>query len=72
MHTDTLRLTFRSPFPARVFEISDEFLLLGIHGDDGLVDALKSSNLLVDVAKLPVPVGMTFSFLKYRETYDAF
>jgi len=28
--------------------------------------------LLVDVAKLPVPVGMTFSFLKYRETYDAF
>src|SRR3972149_5694986 len=45
-----------------IFEISDEFLLLGIHGDDGLADALKSSNLLVDVAKLPVPVGMTLSF----------
>jgi hypothetical protein len=46
------------PLAALVFEVSDELLLLGVDGDDGLPCREEVLRLRVDVLELGVAIGM--------------
>src|SRR5260370_7298609 len=50
-----------APGPARVLEISDQLLLLGVDRDRRLTLAQRRTDRLVDVFKLSVAVGMVRS-----------
>src|SRR5580658_1867052 len=58
VHAHRLRLARRAPLLATVGEISDEFLLLGVHGDHRLTGTLKAPRLRVDVLELLVAIGV--------------
>ena len=49
-------LALGPPLPARVLELADQFLLLGVHADHRIGGALMVFDLLVDVTELRVPV----------------
>lgn len=53
---DSDRVTLPAPLPTGVRQLAEHLLLLRVHADDGLVVGLVSFDLLVDVAKLGVPV----------------
>src|SRR3989454_7108907 len=52
------RLLLRQPLPSSVRIVSDQFLLLGVHRDDGRPLCQGPLDLRVDVAELRVAVGM--------------
>ena len=58
MHADRRRPAGRSPLGASVLEVADQLLLLRIDRDDWLGGGLAAADLLVDVAKLGVPIRM--------------
>jgi len=60
---DRLRAALRPVIAARVLEIADQFLLLGIDGDHRLIGGLEGHRLCVDVLELAVAVGMVAPFL---------
>ena len=47
-----------APLAAGIREIANQFLLLGINGDGRLTARQRSFRLLVDVAKLPIAIGV--------------
>ncbi len=49
---------FGSPFLPAVLEISDQFLLLGVHRDDRLPAPLERFDLLIDELELSVAIGV--------------
>lgn len=54
--TDLFRLSLRLPVPTTVLEVSHEFLLLGVHRDDGLARTQGGLSESIDVGKLGVTV----------------
>ena len=50
------RLALGPPFPARVLELTDQLLLLGVHADHRIRGALMGLDLLVDVPELRIAV----------------
>ena len=56
MRADSRRLTPGPPLPARVLELPDQLLLLGVHADHRVAAVLVGPGLLADVAGLGVPV----------------
>ena len=59
---DLFGASFRLPFPARILEVSDEFLLFRVDGDDGIAGPLVVHDRPGDVLELSVPAGMRASF----------
>jgi hypothetical protein len=59
----SFRRAFPSPLLARIVEMADEFLFLGIHGNDGLSLPQGQLHLSVDVPELRVPIRMPGPFL---------
>ena len=59
------------PFPPSIAVVSHQFLLLGVHADHRLAGSLKRQNLFVDMAELPVPVGMALAFIAFALTLQA-
>lgn len=51
-----LWVSFRTPFPPVVFEVSDQLFLFGVHRNDGLVSRLKGRNFRGNVFKLGVAI----------------
>src|SRR5260370_34804322 len=49
-------LALGQPFPARVLELADQFLLLGVDADHRVGGVLMGLDLPADVAELRVPV----------------
>jgi hypothetical protein len=62
MHAHPGGLTFRTPLAPTILEVSDQLLLLGIHGDDRLVGRLAAADLLIDVPKLGIAIRMLRPF----------
>src|SRR6266849_5953217 len=62
VHLDFDRFSLRPPATARILEISQGFLLLGIDRDRWLALTLLRQHPPVDVAELTVPVWVTFAF----------
>ena len=58
VHFHAPRITLRPPIAAGVAVVADQFLLLGVDGDDGLTSGLGRHNFGVDILELGVPVGM--------------
>src|SRR5439155_21077268 len=56
MRADSRRLALGPPVPARVLELPDQFLLLGVHADHRVAAVLMGLDLPADVAELRVPV----------------
>jgi len=63
VNLDRLGAAFGPPLSAGILEVADEFLLLGVHGDDRLPLALKRQDRSVDVPKLRIPVRVAATFL---------
>jgi NCAIR mutase (PurE)-related protein len=59
MDAHDLGIAARPPLFALILEVSDQFLLLRVHGNDRLFPSLHSANPPTDMSKLVVPVGMT-------------
>ena len=62
MDPNVLGLTFRLPFPAGVFEVSDEFFLFGVDGDDGISGPLILQDPAGNVFELGIPVFVLAPF----------
>ncbi len=62
MHVDLLRFPARLVLQTTVLELSDEFLLLGVNGDDRPTDTGMLSGLPGQIAELRVAVGMLTTF----------
>src|SRR5450631_226505 len=60
---DLRSLTLLVPLPPVILEISDSFLLLGVHRDHRFLCLQKSFRCLADISELAVPVGVGFTFL---------
>lgn len=58
MHQHLLGRAFRLPLPTAILEVADEFLLLGVDRDDGLLAPQIRSRRGIDVLELGVAVGM--------------
>ena len=56
MRAGSRRLALGPPFPARVLELADQLLLLGVHADHRVRGALVGLDLLVDVPELRIAV----------------
>ena len=56
MRAHRRRLALGPPLPARVLELPDQLLFLGVHADHRVAGALVGPGLLADVAELGVPV----------------
>ena len=62
MNPHVQRLALGPPLAPRIAKISNQFLLLGIHGDHGLAAPLELADLLADMPELRVPVGVAGPF----------
>ncbi len=60
---DPLWSSLRPPLAAGVLEVADEFLLLRVHGDDGLAAPLEGEHAAVYAPKLTLAVRMASSLL---------
>src|ERR1700694_329403 len=65
MHTHAFRLSSRPPVLAAVFEISYQFLLLGVDRNHRLASADILLNLGVDVLKLRIAVRMAIHLPRF-------
>src|SRR5580700_5142421 len=70
MNLDLIGRTLGMPFPPRVAIVAHQFLLLGVHADHGLASLLKRQNLFVDMAELPVAVGMALAFIPFARSEE--
>ena len=61
MHLDFFRRSLRTPFPAAILEIPNQFLLFRVYRDDRLATLLKGYDLGIDVLKLGVAVRVRSS-----------
>ncbi len=59
MHPHLLGLTLRAPLPARVIEIADKLLLLGINRDHRLARNQGGTHAFVEMMKLRIAIGVT-------------
>ena len=64
VHLDFFRLALRLPFLAGVLEFPDQFLLFGVHRDDGLPPPVEAAHRLVDVLELGIAVGVRGAFAR--------
>ncbi len=64
VHPHAFRLTCRPPRAPSILEVSHQFLLLGVDGDDRLARRLAVADVREDVAKLGVPVGVRRPFAR--------
>src|SRR6516225_9824250 len=65
VHTHLLRVSLRPQLPPVVFEVAHQFLLLRIHGNDGLAIGLKFPDPIADMVKLRIPVGVRRSLQRF-------
>ena len=65
------RLLRGPPLPAAVVVVSQQFLLLGVHGDDGRPLGQSPLDLRVDMAELRVAVGMVLAFFRLAVALQA-
>ena len=63
MHPDLFRTSSRAILAAIVAEIADQFLLLGVDRDYGLLLGQSSGHLGVDMGELRIPVGVAVTLL---------
>ncbi len=63
MDPDLFRIALRTILAARVAEIADQFLFLGVDRDHRLLFSQRRGHLGVDVAKLRIPVGVALALL---------
>src|ERR1039457_1851693 len=63
MHANLFRIPFRPPLAPPVFEISHQFLLLGINRDHRLIESDVAPDFAIDVLELSIAVRMRVSFL---------
>ena len=56
-------IALRTIIGSAILEVADQFLLLCIHGDDGLSLGLRGNDFRVDVFELCIAVGMVRSFI---------
>ena len=56
MDLNLLRRSLRAPLGTSLFEVANQFLLLGIHRDDRIAKALKLLHLSVNVFKLGITI----------------
>ena len=63
MDPDLFRIALRTILAARVAEIADQFLFLGVDRDHRLLFSQRRSHLGVDVAKLRIPIGVALALL---------
>lgn len=61
MHAHRHRITRRPPGTARIVEVADQLLLLGVHADHRLAGVPVIACLLVEIPELGIPVGMLTS-----------
>ena len=59
------RLAHCAPLPPRILEVSDQFLLLGIHGNHRLSIGLVPAHFAVDELKLGIAVRVLPTFLGF-------
>ena len=71
MHADAARDALRAPGAAAVPEVADQFLLLRIHGDTGLVPLLVSTYAVGEVSKLGVAIRMLAALARLRVALQA-
>src|SRR5438270_10818896 len=57
------RLTLLAPFPPVILELPDPLLLLCVHGDHRFFALPEPLGCLINVSKLPAPVGVGFPLL---------
>src|SRR3954449_10017103 len=60
MDVHLLRLPLLAPFPPVILEVPDPLLLLRVYGDHRFFALQEPLSCLINVAKLPVPVGVGF------------
>src|SRR6266704_3974300 len=65
------RLSLGMPFPPRILEIPDPFLFLRVCRYHRLPTFLKRLDLLVDMLKLRIAVGMGTAFLRFPVSLEA-
>jgi hypothetical protein len=63
VHQHALGLAHRLPLPPTVGVLADELLLLGVHAHDRLTAGQMLAGLLVDIAKLRIPVRILSALL---------
>jgi hypothetical protein len=63
MRLDWTRLFRGTPLLARILEVAEEFLLLGINRDDGGARTQGALDGRMDVPKLRIPIRMVPPFL---------
>ena len=68
---DLHRLSLGMPFPPRILEISDQFLFLRVDRYHRLPPFLKRLDVLVDMLKLRIAVGMGTAFLRFPVGLDS-
>jgi len=71
VHPHALGLALRTPFSPCVFEVADQFLLLRVHGNNGLGRRLVPPGLPTDVLELRIPVRVATSFLRFLVRLEA-
>src|SRR3984885_8876460 len=64
VHLDAPRPARRPIVGSAILEIADQFFLLRIYGNDGLVFGLRGNHFLVDVFELRIAVGMVRSLIR--------
>ena len=64
VHVDAPRITFGAIIGSAILEVADQFLLLGVDGDDGLLLGLRRNHFRIDVFELGVSVGMFRAFIR--------
>src|SRR6202011_1615998 len=65
MDANLFRIALRTIFAARIAEIPDKFLLLGVDRDHRLLFGQSRGHLGVDMGELGVPVGMAVALLGF-------
>ncbi len=71
MHADLFRLALRTPIPASILEIPDQFLLFRIHRDRRLTTVEEPRHLGAEVLELRVSVGMRGPFARLAVALQA-
>ena len=71
VHADRLRRARRLPFPPRILEIADQFLLLRIDGDHRLLLIEERRGGRVDVLELRVPIRMRRALLGFAQRLES-
>ena len=65
MHVHALGIAFRTIIGSAILEVADQFFLLRVNGDDGLLLGLRGNDFCVDVFELGVAVGMVRAFVRF-------